>query len=86
VFTVAISGTMALSDPKVRDKRNRLYYRHLHDLRPGAVLGKGAKGRQRLWKWGSESQLQFERWTRAIRGNIDRQLEVCLAHLFCHVL
>jgi hypothetical protein len=72
---------MSLSDPKVVvNKKSRIVYRHLAELRPGAALGStGSKAQHRVWKFGSDSQAEFEKWSKAIRANFERLSEVSSA-------
>ena len=71
---------MGLSDLKVNTtKRARTVYRHLYELRAGAALGTAggaSKAQHRVWKFGSENQADFEKWSKAIRVNVERLAEV----------
>jgi hypothetical protein len=86
VETITISPLQALSTMKVNatgaDGR-RLYYRHLVEMESGAALttvggapsamlgGDNEEGTRRVFKFGSDSQTEFERWTRALRAAIE---------------
>jgi hypothetical protein len=81
LVSVPLVAGMSLSDPKVVvNKKSRIVYRHLAELRPGAALGStGSKAQHRVWKFGSDSQAEFEKWSKAIRANFERLSEVSSA-------
>jgi hypothetical protein len=77
---------MGLSDLKVAVKRDcRIQYRHLFDTKPQVALASAptapstsssGKAKKRVWKWGSDSSAEFERWSKAFRTSLDQLAEV----------
>ena len=75
-FALTLTHSMGLSDMKVANKkRERIFYRHVYEMKPGAAIA-GSKGKHRVWKWGATTMPEFERWTKAIRGVVERKARV----------
>lgn len=86
MFALTLAPTMGVSELKVAVKRDsRIQYRHFFDTKPQVALASAptasasipsGKAKKRVWKWGSDSPAEFERWSRAFRASLDQLAEV----------
>ena len=75
-FVLRLTAGMAMSDLKVASKRDsRIQYRHIYEVSGGG----SSNSKKRLWKWGSDSPVTFERFSKAIRACLDNLSEVSCA-------
>jgi hypothetical protein len=84
VEEIELTSNMALSSMKVNSNNGnpaRIFYRHIAELEPGTVLTtvggttnageEDAPGTRRVFKFGSDNQPEFEKWSKSVRAAID---------------